>query len=333
MDRDEVLALAERVAGGHETTGGEALRLASDETALDDLVAGAAMLVERFSGREVEFCSIINAKSGLCPNDCTFCAQSAHYSTGAPVYELVGVERIVEAARSAAATGASRFGIVTSGAALDDADFARILDAVRALAALGEIGACASLGALTPERARRLKAAGLTRYHHNLETSEGFYPEICSTQPFAVKLDTLRAARGAGLEVCSGGIFGLGETWADRVDMAMTLRELGVDSVPLNYLMPISGTPLEGQALLTADEALRITGVYRFIFPRTRLRLCAGREAVLGERQAEMFRAGADAAMIGNYLTRPGRPPDEDLEMIAALGLRVRRHVGERELA
>jgi biotin synthase len=333
MDRGEVLALAERVAGGHETTCGEALRLASDETALDDLVAGAAMLVERFSGREVEFCSIINAKSGLCPNDCTFCAQSVHYLTGAPVYELLGVERIVEAVRSAAASGASRFSIVTSGAAVDEAEFARVVVAVRALAALGTLGVCASLGALTPERARRLRAAGLTRYHHNVETSEGFYPEVCSTQPYAARLDTLRAARDAGLEVCSGGIFGLGETWADRVDMAMTLRELGVDSVSINFLMPVGGTPLEAHEVLSAGEALRIVAVYRFVFPRTTIRACGGREAALGERQAELFRAGADATMIGNYLTRPGRPPEEDLEMVTALGLRVRRYANAEEVA
>ncbi|MBN1918842.1 MAG: biotin synthase BioB [Verrucomicrobia bacterium] len=330
MDRDEVLALAGQVAGGHETTCGEALRLASDETSLDDLTAGAARLVERFGGRTVEFCAIVNAKSGFCPNDCTFCAQSVHYSTDTPVYELMDTAHLVEAARAAAASGASRFGIVTSGVALDEADFDRLIEAVRALIALGVVGVCASLGALTSERARRLRAAGLVRYHHNVETSEGFYPEICTTQRHATKLDTLETAKAAGLEVCSGGIFGLGETWADRVDMAMTLRELGVVSAPLNFLMPIAGTPLERQAMLTADEALRIIAVYRFILPRTTIRVCGGRDAVLGARQAEMYAAGADAAMTGNYLTRPGHRPEEDLAMVAALGLGVRRHVAPR---
>jgi biotin synthase len=332
MTRDEVLTLAERIADGHETSPAEAIALASDDTALADLMAGAAVLVQSFAGGEVEFCSIVNARSGRCPGDCAFCAQSTRYDTGAPVYGLLDADAIVAAAHAAAASGAARFGIVTSGPAVDDeADFERICEAVQRVAALGTLGVCASLGTLTPEAVRRLKAAGLTRYHHNLETSEAFYPRICTTQSYAAKLDTLHAARDAGLELCSGGIFGLGETWRDRIDMAMTLREIGVDSLPVNFLVPIPGTPLQARDRLTAAEALRIIALCRFILPRTAIKVCGGREAILDERQPELFSAGATGAMLGNYLTTPGRPPDEDLAMVAVLGLTVRSHAPAQE--
>jgi biotin synthase len=223
---------------------------------------------------------------------------------------------------------------VTSGPAVDDeTDFARVLDAVRRVAALGTLEVCASLGLLAAEQARRLKAAGLTRYHHNLETSRAFYPRICTTQGYEPKVETLRAARAAGLEVCSGGIFGLGEKWGDRVDMALELRGVGVDSVAVNFLIPVAGTRLEGRPTLAPDEALRIVAVYRFLFPRSRARVCGGREVVLRDRQLEMFAAGSDSAIIGNYLTTLGRPPQEDLEMVSALGLRVRTHAAKQERA
>jgi len=322
MTRSEILKLAERIAGGRELTRDEALRLVGDDTVLDDLMAGASS----FTRGEVEFCSIVNARSGRCPNDCAFCAQSAHYETAAPTYDLLDADEIAAGAREAAASGACRFSIVTSGPAVDDdAGFDRLCRAIGKIAALGTLGVCASLGTLTPEQALRLKAAGLGRYHHNLEASQKYYPRVCTTQDYGLKLDTLRAARAAGLEVCSGGIFGLGETWDDRLDMAAALREVGVDSVAINFLVPIPGTPLDHQKKLHADEALRIIATYRFIFPRTAIKVCGGREAILGDRQAEMFSAGADGAMLGNYLTTPGRPPAEDLEMAAALGLHVRR--------
>lgn len=332
MTRDEILRLARRIGRGHELTRGEALRLAGDETALDDLMAGASLLMRTLTGGEVEFCAIVNARAGRCPNDCTFCAQSAHYETPAPAYGLLGTDEIVAAARGAAVSGACRFGIVTSGPAVeDDADFERVCQTVRAVAALGTLRVCASLGTLTPGRARRLKTAGLSRYHHNLETSRGFYPRICTTQDYGAKIETLRAARDAGLEVCAGGLFGLGETWDDRIEMAMTLREIGVGSVPINFLLPVPGTPLEARQKLSPGEALRIVAVYRFIFPRGTVKVCGGREAVLAGRQPEMFRAGANGAIIGDYLTTAGRPPADDLEMAAALGLRVRTHSPSKE--
>ncbi len=327
MTRDQILTLADRAAEGRWLTREQALTLASD-AALGDLVAGASALTRPFTGGQIEFCSIVNARAGRCPNDCAFCAQSAHYDTGAPIYELIGTDALVAAAREAAAVGACRFSIVTSGPSMDDeGEFEQICQAIAVvsrIAAPGALSVCASLGTLTLEHARRLKAAGLSRYHHNLETSARYYPEICTTQVFCEKLETLRAARAAGLEVCSGGVFGLGETWDDRVDMAMSLHEIGVDSVAVNFLIPIPGTPLEGRATLSPDEALRIIAVTRFIFPRTSLRVCGGREAILDDRQHEMFAAGADATMIGNYLTTFGRPPEDDVEMVAALGLTVR---------
>jgi len=334
MTRDEILRLADRVAEGRDLSRDEALALAGDSTALDDLMACAGALAGQFGGGEIEFCSVVNARSGLCPNDCAFCAQSAHHDTGAPVHDLLGADEIVAAAREAAASGACRFSIVTSGPAVEDeADFEHILDAVGRIAALGTLRVCASLGTLTADRARRLKAAGLTRYHHNLETSRSFYPRICTTQDYEAKVGTLRAARAAGLEVCSGGIFGLGETWGDRLDMAFELRGVGVDSVAINFLIPVPGTPLEDRPKLTPEEALRIIAVYRFVFPRQSVRVCGGREVVLGDRQPDMFRAGGDGAIIGNYLTTLGRAPEEDRQMAAALGLRVRTRAMTREQA
>ena len=319
---------AERVLAGEPAERETALWLAA-EAEFDELLFWANRLRRRFCGDIVRLCSILNAKSGACSEDCAFCAQSARHRTDAPVYPLVPKEHIIAEARAAAERGADRFGIVTSGesACRSRQDFATICDAAAAIEAGGEIHACCSIGRLSPDDAGQLAAAGVRRIHHNLETSARFYPEICTTHSHESRVETVRHAKAAGLEVCSGGIVGLGETWADRVDLALALRDLEVDSVPINFLMPIAGTRLEDRPPLKPREALRVIALFRFLLPEKEIKVCGGREVTLRDLQSWMFRAGASGTMLGNYLTTAGRSAADDLEMLADLGLAPRSNL------
>jgi len=318
-----VRELAEKVLAGGRIEFGEAERLYF-EAEQDELLFWANRLRRAFKGKTVDFCSIINAKSGRCPEDCKFCAQSAHYRTSAPVYPLVSEKRLLKGMEEARRARARRYGIVVSGRRINSArELEMVCRALEAIRRMGGIGCCASLGELTAETARRLKASGLERYHHNLETSEEFFPQVCSTHSFADRVRTVRLAKEAGLEVCCGGIFGLGERPVDRLSLAFTLRELEVDSVPLNFLVPIPGTPLEGQPPLAPQEILRIVALFRFVLPRQDIKVCGGRERNLRDLQSWLFYAGANGALIGNYLTTPGRPPEEDWQMVADLELEI----------
>jgi len=298
----------------------------------EELLYWANLLRDRFCGNVVHLCSIINAKSGACSEDCKFCAQSARYHTSAPVHALASRAEMAVAADAAAGLGADSFGIVTSGEAAckDQKDFDAICEAAGAVAESGKIDPCVSIGRLGAEDAARLKAAGVNRINHNLETSARFYPQVCTTHSHAERVATVQSARAAGLEVCCGGIFGLGETWEDRVDLALQLRELGVDAVPINFLNPIPGTPLGGRALLPAREALRIVALYRFLLPDREIKVCGGREVTLRDLQSWMFRAGASGTMLGSYLTTRGRSPEDDLQMLADLGLAPRSNLVDR---
>ncbi|MDA8165582.1 MAG: biotin synthase BioB [Desulfobacteraceae bacterium] len=263
-------------------------------------------------GPVFSFCSIINAKSGRCSEDCRFCVQSAHYRTDSPVYPLKRPDEIVAAAREARDQGAEHFSIVTSGRGLAGAELGPVAAVIEEIAATVEIKVCASLGILGEAAFRRLRAAGLSRYHHNLETSREFFPQVVSTHSFAERVETIAAAKAAGLEVCAGGIIGLGESEDDRISLACTLKECGVDSVPLNFLIPLPGTPLAGASPLAVGEILRAIALFRLILPGVALRLAAGRESMLRDFLAPAFLAGADGMMIGGYLTQRGRPPAED---------------------
>jgi biotin synthase len=268
-------------------------------------------------------CSIINAKSGRCPENCSFCAQSAHHETDAPVFPLLGPEALLEGARRAAAEGASCYGIVTSGTSIGKGpELDAICQALRLIRRETTISPSCSLGIMDEETARVLKAAGMETYHHNLETSRSFFPSICTTHDYEDDVQTVRAAKRAGLTVCSGGLFGLGETLAQRLELAFTLKELSVDSVPLNFLNPVAGTPLEGADHLTPLECLKTIALYRFILPASRITVCGGREHNLRDLQSWIFHAGASGAMVGNYLTTSGRQVEKDLQMIVDLGLR-----------
>jgi len=321
----EVSHIAERALAGGEVSRANALWLARDAE-LEGLLFHANRLRERFHGNAVHLCSIINARSGACPEDCKFCSQSAHHRTSVDVHPLVSQDKMVDAARAAAEIGADSFGIVTSGesACRDRDDFDAICSAAKEISGSTGATACVSIGTLSPDDARQLAEAGIRRINHNLETSARFFPEICSTHSHADRAATVRNAKAAGLEVCCGGIFGLGETWEDRVDLALQLRGLGVDAIPINFLNPIPGTPLEGRPLLEPREALRIIAVYRFAHPAKEIKVCGGREMTLRDLQSWMFRAGASGTMLGNYLTTAGRSAEDDLRMLADLGLTIR---------
>ncbi|MDR2017420.1 MAG: biotin synthase BioB [Syntrophobacterales bacterium] len=285
------------------------------------LFAAAADVRDHFKGRNVSLCAIINAKSGICPENCGFCAQSAHHETGAPVYPLVGAVEIIEKAHRAKELGAHYFGIVTSGTSVaDEAEWNTIYSAAGEILRLG-IKPCGSLGMLNIEQAVALKEAGLFRYHHNLETSKSFFPHICSTHEYAEDIVTVKAAKAAGLSVCSGGIIGLGETMEQRVEMAMTLKELDVDSVPVNILNPIYGTPLASTPPLAPMEILITIALFRFILPYKDIKLCGGKEKNLRQLLPLAIVAGCNSFMTGNYLTTGGRNTTDDLEMIKDLGL------------
>ena len=290
---------------------------------LESLLAAAGQIRKNYFGDSVELCSIVNAKSGTCSQNCAFCAQSSHHNTNIEQYPLISKEEIVRQSQEAAKNGAKCFGIVTSGPAVSDAELDEICEAIEAIRAEGKIIPDASLGHLTEERARKLKDAGLIRYHHNLETSRSYFPKICTTHSYESRINTIKTAKDAGLEVCSGGVFGLGEGIEDRVELALTLKELDVNSVPLNFLIPVPGTKLEGALPLSADEALLTIALFRILLPDKHIKVCAGREKVLGERQKEMFSAGANGMMIGGYLTQAGRSVKEDLRMLNELGQRA----------
>jgi biotin synthase len=300
----------------------QALELAhADPDWTMDLIALAAKIRQRFKQKAVFTCAIINAKSGMCSEDCAFCAQSVHHRTEAQTYALLDADQLEQAGLDMAAAGATNYSMVTSGTHLTDAEIDTVCRVARKLKRKTDLTLCASVGLLTARSAREFRAAGITRYHHNLETARSYFEQICTTHDFDDDIETVRLAQQAGLVVCSGGIFGMGESWAQRVELAFTLKELDVDSVPINFLNPIAGTRLEDRSLLPPMEALKCIALYRFIHPRRDITVCGGREAALNDFQSWIFAAGANGVMVGNYLTTKGRSIDADLEMIAGMGL------------
>jgi len=282
----------------------------------------ADQLRRKFFGNKIELCSIINAKSGNCSENCTFCAQSVYSKSKAPIYPLVSVDEIVSSSQKAAKVKAHGFGIVTSGDCIDGSkELPQICNAIKRIRKEGLINPDASLGRLDVDMANRLKDSGLVRYHHNLETSEDFFKNICTTHSYKDRVKTVSIAKKTGFEVCCGGLFGLGETPSQRIDFAFMVKELGIDSVPLNFLIPIAGTPLEKQTVLKQEEILMTIAIFRIILEDKHIKMCAGRELNLKDRQYEIFSAGADGMMIGGYLTQGGNPPEEDLKMLRTLGL------------
>ncbi|MCD5390419.1 biotin synthase BioB [candidate division NPL-UPA2 bacterium] len=317
--------ISEKVLEGDNIGQDEALQLWSvDDQELFSLLDMANRIRGRFKGDEVDLCAIVNAKSGNCPEDCIFCSQSIHHETNIEKFPLISTEEMLRAAKDARQIRAGRFGVITSGRRISEREVSIICEGLSLIREQVSIHRCASLGALTHKTARLLKEAGLERYHHNLESSESFFPNICTTHHFQERLETVRLAKEAGLEVCSGGIFGLGETPAQRIELALTLRKLEVDSVPLNFLYPIPGTPCEEMLPPAPLEILKTVAMFRFILPTVEIKVCGGRERNLRSLQPMLFLAGASGILIGNYLTTRGQSPEADLQMIRDLGLRIK---------
>ncbi|WP_235896589.1 biotin synthase BioB [Oceanidesulfovibrio marinus] len=292
-----------------------------DPERLHEFFGYAMRLRERAFGRRIGLCAIASAKSGCCSEDCSFCAQSMYYDTGAPEFDVVEPGAIAEQAKQAAESGASRFGIVASGFSPESKELDALVAAVRAARETG-LSVDVSVGCLDARKIRELKTAGATGVHHNLETGPNFFPSICTTHDYEDDIAAVRTAKQSGVYVCSGGIFGLGERWEDRLELALTLRALDVDSVPINFLMPVPGTPLENQPMLSQEEALRIVALFRFVLPKAHLRIAGGRHAIFpGADRRRLYAAGASGVMVGDYLTRAGAPAAEDAEDLTAMGL------------
>ena len=283
------------------------------------LIAMADQTRASHTGSRLDLCTIINAKSGLCGEDCKFCAQSCRHSTGIETYLLKSNNEIFMAAAAAKKNGAKRFGIVTSGNTLTKKELQRLAGCISDIKNKIGIKVCASLGKLNENDLRLLKDAGISRYHHNIETSPRYFRKIVTTHTFAERLETIKAAKDAGLEVCSGGIIGMGETWKDRIDMALILKKLDVDSIPINILVPIDGTPLAGESRISCTDAIRTLAIFRIILKDKVVKLAAGRETVLKDFQAMAFMSGANGMLIGGYLTVKGREISEDRKLIGEI--------------
>ncbi len=287
------------------------------------LLEAASRLRARFRGNTLKTCAIVNAKSGRCGEDCGFCAQSAHHQARIETYPLLSPERIVQSAREEEGHS-KRFGIVTAGKRLRETELDAVGKAVESLGAKGLTQLpCASLGTLGEAELVALRRAGLTRYHHNLETSKRFYPSICSTHSYSERVETIEAAKRAGLETCVGGIWGMGETEADRIDLLYEIAELEPDSVPINFLVPIAGTPLQDREPVSLWEAVKIIALARFLMPDKDIKLGAGRPEIFRDAQHLVFLAGANGMIVGNLLTVKGRQVQDDLRIARDLGLRI----------
>lgn len=316
-----VRELKDRVLAGGSITREEAIRLYDEN--LDELKAAATEIRVKFCGSRFDMCTIINGKSGKCSENCKFCSQSAHHNTCAEVYPLLSADVILEDAKRVDKQGVLRYSIVTSGRKLSDIEVDLMCDAVRKIKAETNLSVCVSFGLLNKEQFVKLKEAGVSRVHNNLETSEEFFSSICTTHKYEDKINSIMAAREAGLDVCSGGIFGLGETKFDRISMAFKAKELGVKSIPMNMLNPIPGTPLENNKRLTSEDMQRIIATFRFILPDGDLRLAGGR-GLMDDKGFGCFEASSNAAITGDMLTTAGITVETDKEMLSALGYEVR---------
>ncbi|RMG60602.1 MAG: biotin synthase BioB [Deltaproteobacteria bacterium] len=295
--------------------------LSTPDEYLFDLLGAAFRVRLRHKGRNVRFCSIVNAKSGLCSEDCSFCSQSRVSRAEIEKFPLIDPDEVETRARAAKESGAREFSIVTSGVGLKNwKEVEKVGEAVGRVRALG-LETCVSIGIVDREVLRYLKEKGLSSFHHNLETSRSYFPNVCTTHSYEEDVRVVREAKEEGLWVCCGGIFGIGESDEDRVELAFTLKELDVDSIPLNFLNPIPGTPLEGRRELTPLTCLRIIAMMRLVNPTKEIIVCGGREVNLRDLQSLMFVAGATGTMLGNYLTTLGRPPEEDIQMVEDLNL------------
>ncbi|KGM97600.1 biotin synthase BioB [Clostridium botulinum] len=289
---------------------------------INELLNGANKLRETFCGNHVELCSIIDAKCGKCSEDCKFCAQSAHHNTQIVPHSLYSYDKMLKLAKENESEGVHRYSLVTSGRGMSGEEFKNVLNIYKKLKKDTNIKLCASFGIINKEQLQHLKKEGVMRYHHNLESSREFYSKICTTHSYDERIATIKNAQDVGLEVCSGGIIGMGETFEDRINLAIELKKLKIMSIPINVLMPIKGTPLENQKPLDNEEILRTIAIFRFLNPKADIRLAGGRNKLenYGEKA---FISGASATITGNYLTTSGNGIKNDIELLKSLGLKV----------
>jgi len=290
----------------------------------DTLICEANRVRRKYHGNKIHLCSIVNARSGLCSEDCVFCAQSYHHKTDVKTHKMISPEKLAQEVVEAEKFPIEHFGIVTSGKnAAENHERELLLDGLKSLSDSAKAELCVSIGGIDEEMLKKLYDSGVRRIHHNLETSRNFYPEICSTHSYDERLENIKRMHRAGFEVCCGGLFGIGESWEDRVDLAIEIRDLGIQSIPLNFLNPCPGTPLENMPPLPPREILRIIAMFRLTIPTAQIKVAGGREKNLGDLQSWIFNAGATSMMIGNYLTVKGRNIEDDLKMIRDLDLDI----------
>jgi len=319
--RKEIRKVGEKVLGGKKVGMKEVLPLLGVKGPdIMDLAAVANRVRVEFNGNEIDFCSLLNVKSGRCSEDCVFCAQSGRYKTEAPIYPLLDVDRIVEEARQAQEKGTGRFCLISSGRQLSDGEFETILSALGRIRKETTLDLDCSLGTLSEERAEALRKVGVTRYNHNVETSESHFPKICSTHSFGDRVKTIEVLKDRGFSICCGGIVGLGESPQQRLELAFSLRQLGIDCIPFNILNPRPGTPLEHSESIPPMEIIKTIALFRLILPRGTLKIAGGREANLRDLQSLALVAGANGLILGNYLTTLGRSAGDDLAMVRDLG-------------
>jgi len=321
----KITTYKDRIIGGGALTVEEAQELIAitEKNHYVALIEAAHAIFKHYCSDEADICSLVNAKSGSCSEDCRFCAQSAHYNSEVKEYSLLDPQAIVAHAEEAARFGTQRFCIVTSGGATSEVEFENILAAYRLIREKTDLALDGSLGLLSNEQIQKLKDVGVTRVNHNLESSERFFPHVCTTHTFRQRYETIQRLKEQGLEVCAGGIIGLGETASDRISLAFSLRELAVDSIPINILNPRPGTPFEKNESLSVFEIIKTIAVFRCILPTQVIKIAGGREVNLGDAQAEALRAGANGIIIGGYLTTQGNPVEKDKKILTAAGLKV----------
>jgi biotin synthase len=295
--------------------------LSVTDASIFELLALANKVREKYMEKNISLCSIVNAKSGNCSENCSFCAQSKHHSSNINQYNLLSPDKILSCAIESEKNGALHFGIVTSGHRLSVDDLKSISKGIRLIKSKTNLEVCGSLGILNMDQLIELKEAGLYKYHHNIETAESYFDKICTTHSFQDRVDMVNRVKDSGIKICCGGIIGLGETPEQRIELAFTLKKLDVDSIPINILVPLSGTQLENQEPLEPMEILKTIAIFRLIIPNKVIKLAGGRETNLRELQSLALSSGANGLLIGNYLTMPGQNPEKDLKMIRDLGL------------
>lgn len=317
-----VSELKEKILAGEEIEKADAMQLL--DAPLEELCEAADEIRDKMSGKGFDICTIINGKCGKCSEDCKYCAQSAHYHTDLEEsYPLLDTDKLLAGAKYNAERGVIRYSIVTSGKRLSKEEVAKLAESIREIKKQVKIEICVSLGLLDEEDFKVLHEAGASRVHCNLESSARYFKEVCTTHTYDEKIETLMAAKRAGMSICSGGIMGLGENFEDRIDMVLTARKLGVKSIPVNFLNPIPGTPYAGNTPLTRDEARRCVAIFRFIIPEGSIRLAGGR-GLLGDKGESCFTSGANAAISGDMLTTAGITIETDMQLIDKLGYEVK---------